>query len=139
MAICVSDDETMALRPYRIAIIEIFDSRFARLNSALQETIKPFVNRAFEAGLITEQVKDEKNFNSVIVEFKNGLEWCKSVTEIQDQCKSFVEILEDLRGPARMAGKDLRQELQKVFGMSIYMCYMDHYLNIYFMFNMYAI
>ena len=135
----VSDDETMVLRRYKIAIFEIFDTRFSRLNSSLKNTIESFVNKAFEAGLITEQVKDEKNFNSVIVEFKTGLEWCKSVTEIQKQCVSFVEILEDLGGPARMAGKKLCQELQKVLGMYIYMCYMDHYFYIYFTFNMYAI
>ena len=132
---CVSDDETKALRPYKIATFKIFNSRFAKLNSSLQTTIEPFVNNAFEAGLINEQVKKEKNLNSVIDEFKAGFEWCKSVTEMKDRCRSFVEILEELGGSARMAGKDLHQELQKVFGMYIW----DHYLYIYFMFYMYAI
>lgn len=118
-SICVFDEETTALRRYKVAIFKIFDSWFTKLNSVLQNTMEPFVNEAFAVNLITRQVRDEKIFNSVIDEFKAGLELCKSVKEIQKRCVSFVEILEDLGGPARMAGKDLCQELQQVSGMYI--------------------
>ena len=105
------------LRSYRLAVIDVFDAHYDILSSSLKKSIDTFADKAFQAHLISESVWEEKNYSSIVHEFKTRLKLCKSTLEVQTQCRSFIEILEDLNGPARIVGRDLCEELQKLFGM----------------------
>ena len=105
------------LSNYRLAVIDVFDTHYDILNSLLKTSIDTFASKAFQARLISEPVWEEKSYSSIVHEFKTGLKLCKSISEVQTQCCSFVDILVDLNGPARTFGKDLCEELQKLFGM----------------------
>ena len=105
------------LRSYRLAVNGIFDSRFDILNSLLKNSIDAFASKAFQAQLISEPVREVKNYSSIVREFKIGLELSKSISEIQTRCCSFIEILEDLSGPPKIVGRDICEELLKLLGM----------------------
>ena len=116
------------LRSYRKAVINIFDTHFNVLSLSLKKSIDTFASKAFESQLISEGAREQKSYSSIVHEFKVSLELCKSILEVQTQCSSFIEILIDLNGPPRRAGRDLCEELQMLLGMC---CVYNSDLDIY--------
>ena len=106
-----------ALRNYTRAVTAVFTSYYAKLSSAVEGTMDSFASKAYSAGLISSPVMKNKNFSSIYEEFKVGLELCKSVSEIRKRWKSLTDILEDLGGPAGVAGRDLKEKLSSLTGM----------------------
>ena len=100
-----------SLESYRKAVIDIFNSQYANLSSALQGCMTKFAEEAFAASLISESVMRSENFADIANEFKTGLKLRKTVEEIQTLCHGLVRILEDLCGPAAIVGRDLAAEL----------------------------
>ena len=71
--------------------------------------------RAYSAGLISSPVMKNKNFSSINEEeFEVGLELYKSVSEVRKRWKSLTDILEDLGGPAGVAGRNLKEKLSSL-------------------------
>ena len=106
-----SSSDQKAIKSYRKAVVDLLDTNFSKLNSALEGCLEAFAKKAFEAKLISGQVMKDKNFTSMIDEFKAGMEWCRNTLEIQNRCTDFIEILESLGGPAETAGQDLNVKL----------------------------
>lgn len=103
--------EASSLRDYRKAVVDVFTSYYAKLSSATEGCITQLAEKAFEAKLISNQVMKEKNFTSIYNDFKTGLELRTSVSEIKRHCKCFIEILEDLGGPAAIVSSDVMAKL----------------------------
>ena len=102
------------LERYRKAVIDVFNSQYANLSSALQGCITKFTEEAFAVSLISESVMRSENFADIANEFKTGLKLGKTVEEIQTLCHCLVRILEDLGGPAAIVGRNLTAELSKL-------------------------
>ena len=109
----MSDEK--ALRSYRRDVIDVFDSHYDKLCLVLKESMQQFANKAFAAKLISDEVRDEKKFSSIMNQFKAGLECRNSDLEIQEDWKCYVEILKDLCGPAPIAGENLAIKLPIAF------------------------
>lgn len=60
---------------------------------------------------------NEYNFSTIPYEFKAGLYCCSSILEVRQQWKILTNILENLGGPAGVAGKDLKEKLSSLTGM----------------------
>ena len=110
----VMSDER-ALRSYRRDVIDVFDSHYDKLCLVLKETMESFANKAFAAKLISDEVRNEKKFSSIMSQFKARLECRNSDLEIQEDWKCYIEILEDVGGPAAIAAKDLAIKLPIAF------------------------
>ena len=106
-----SFSDPKVIKSYRKAVVDLLDTNFNKLNSALEGCLEVFARKAFEAKLITDQVMKDKNFTGMISEFKAGMEWCSNTLEIQSQCTVFLKILESLGGPAEIAGQHLYVKL----------------------------
>lgn len=113
----VSDD---ALRIYKNAIVDVFQDAYDNLKSALQDSMASFSGKVFSAGLISSPVMRTEHFEGIVHQFTSGLKMMKNVLEVQKHCQSFIDILEDIRGPARIAGRNLTQKLSALSGMCIY-------------------
>ena len=100
-----------SLESYVKAVIDVFNSQYANLSSALQGCMTKFTEEAFAADLISESVMRNENFADIASEIKTGLKLRKTVKEIQTQCHCLVRILEDLGGPAATVGRNLIAEL----------------------------
>ena len=79
--------------------------------------MEEFASKAFAARLISVEVMNDKNFSSIYHEFNAGLEFCVSISEVKKRWKILTNILEDLGGPARVAGWDLNKKLSSLTGM----------------------
>ena len=103
-----------ALKRYRRDVIKTFTSFYANLSAVLEGTMETFSNKAYSSGLISSSVM---TFFNIYQEFKAGLELCRSISEIQERWKSLIDILEDLGGSPRMAGRNLYETLTNLDGM----------------------
>ena len=114
------------LERYRKAVIDVFNSQYANLSSALQGCITKFTEEAFAVSLITESVMRSENFADIANEFKTGLKLKKTVEEIQTNCRCLSRILEGLGGPAAIVGSNLTMGLSPLApqycGMSMTTC-----------------
>ena len=110
-----NDDK--ALRSYRQAVINVFNSFYANLSAAVKGAMESFAAKAFAADLISSPDMNNRTFYNIYQEFQAGLNLCRSILEIQKRWKSLTDILVDLGGPARMAGMYLNEELTKLNGM----------------------
>ena len=113
-----------SLESYKKAVIDVFNSQYANLSSALQGCMtKKFTEEAFAASLISESVMRSENFADIANELKTGLKLGKTVEEIQTNCHRLVRILEDLGGPATIVGRNFAAELSTLAaqyqGMSV--------------------
>ena len=106
-----------ALESYRRAVINVFTSHYAGLSSSVEGTMDSFASKAYSVGLISSPVMKNKNFSSIYEEIKVELELCKSISEVRKRWKSLTDILEDLGGPAGVAGRDLKENLSSLTGM----------------------
>ena len=106
-----------ALRSYRRAVINLFTSHYADLNSVLESSMLSFADKAFAAGLISSSVMENINFSSIYEEFKVGLQLCRSISEVQERWKTLTDILEDIGGPASFVGRILNEKMSSLTGM----------------------
>ena len=106
-----------ALRNYTRAVIGIFISYYPKLSSAVEGTMDSFASKAYSARLISSPVMKNKNFSNIFEEFKIGLQLCRSISEVQERWKTLTDILEELGGPASIAGRELNKQLSSLTGM----------------------
>ena len=115
------------LESYQKAVIDTFNSQYAKLSSALQGCMTKFTEEAFAASLISESVMKSENFADIANEFKTELKSRKTVEEIQTHCQCLVRILKGLGGPAATVGRNLEMELSTLAhlyqGMSMSTCW----------------
>ena len=99
--------EEEAVKKYRRVVVEEFNNQYAVISSVLKGSMQTFVEKAYAARLISETVMKCKEFSMIATEFKAGLQFEHTVLDIQQYCQRFLDILEDLGGPAVSAGKHL--------------------------------
>ena len=104
---------TKDITSYRRAVIDVFVSYYDRIRSVLKGSMEDFTSKAFSAHFISSQ---NMEFVSIFEQFKTGFESCRSVLEIQQQYKCFIDILLDIGGPVGNTGKEIKEELAKLTG-----------------------
>ena len=131
LSLYVSED---TLTVYKWAVVDVFQDAYDNLRSVLENSMTSFSGNAYSAGLISSHVMRTKNFEGILQEFTSGLKMMKNVLEVQKHCQILIKILEDIRGPAAIAGRNLTQKLSALSGTCIYII---SYKKIVFSFNCY--
>ena len=99
--------ESDVLKKYKKAVKNEFNSCYAKLSSALEGSMQKFAEKARAADLISVSVMKSRNFDNIATDFLAGLDFKDRVLDIQEYCQCFIDILEDLGGPAVDAAKHL--------------------------------
>ena len=99
--------EVKAVKKYRRVVVEEFNSQYAVISSVLEGSMSKFVEKARGAHLISETVMKSKDFSMIATDFLAGLNFKVTVLDIEQYCQRFLDILEDLGGPAVDAAKHL--------------------------------
>ena len=89
---------------YRRAVVGVFISYSYKIHSKLKAIMVDFVGRAYAAHFIPSQ---DMEFASIFEQFKTGFESCRSISEIQQRYKCFIDILLDIGGPVEDIGKEI--------------------------------
>ena len=108
-----SNTETEDIKSYRRAVVDVFVSYSYKIHSELKSIVVDFAGRAFSAHFISSQ---DMEFASIFEQFKTGFESCRSISEIQQRYKCFIDILLDIGGPVGDTGKEIEEELANLTG-----------------------
>ena len=108
-----SNVETEDITSYRRAVINVFVSHYDRIRSVLKGNMEDFASKALSAHFISSQLME---FLSIFEQFKTGFELCRSILEIQQRYKCFIDILLDIGGPVGDTGKEIEEELTNLTG-----------------------
>ena len=98
-------DESDGLTKYRETVVTVFNSQYYVLRSAVEDSMQEFAGKAYAAHMISKSVMRSKDFYSITTDFLDGLNFKNSVQDIQQYCQRFIDILEDLGGPALEAAR----------------------------------
>ena len=108
-----SNTETEDIISYRRAVVGVFVSYYYKIYSEVKGIMVDFAGRAFAAGFISSQ---NMEFASIFEQFKTGFASCRSISEIQQRYKHFIDILLDIGGPVGVIGKEIEANLAKLPG-----------------------
>ena len=104
---------TVDITSYRRAVIDVFVSHYDRLRSVLKGSVEDFASKAYSKQLISSLLME---FASIFEQFKTGFESCRSISEIQQRYKCFIDILLDIGGPVGDTGKEIEGKLSNLTG-----------------------
>ena len=76
-----------SLESYKKAVIDVFNSQYAHLSSALQGCMTKFTEEAFDSSLISESVMSSENFADI-----TNSSLCSSI-EVDEDCRGDTRIL----------------------------------------------
>ena len=88
----------------------VLKTRFASLSRSLKDTLPYVAAEMYSKGLISEVVKDNPTYDSMIREFEAGLQFLESVSELENHCQLFLKCLSIQGGPAAGAAKALAKD-----------------------------
>ena len=108
-----SNTETVDITSYRRAVVDVFVSYYDRIRSVLEGNMVSFSSKAFAAHFISSQFME---FASIFEQFKTGFESCRSISEIQQRYKRFIDILLNIGGPVGYTGKEIEEKLSNLTG-----------------------
>ena len=104
--------EGKTLKTYRKTVIGVYERYYLKLSSLLDGSMRSFAGKALEAKLINFTAMKDANFENIFSEFRAGLQWKSSISEIQQLSQCFIDILDDIGGQLEEAGKDLAVNLR---------------------------
>ena len=108
-----SNTETEDIKSYRRDVIDVFVSYYDRIRSVLEGNMVSFSGKAFAAHF-TSSLNME--FPSIFELFKTGFKSCRSISEIQQRYKCFIDILLDIGGPVGDVGQEIKGKLSNLTG-----------------------
>ena len=98
----------------------VLQSKFASLSRSLKDTLPYVAAEMYSKELISEAVKDNPTYESIIREFEVGLQFLESASELENHCQLFLKCLSIQGGPvtgaARALTKDWNDEVNKNCG-----------------------
>ena len=89
---------------------EVLKTKYASLSHSLKDTLPYVAAEMYSKGLISEAVKDNPTYDSMIREFEAGLQFLQSVPELENHCQLFLKCLSIQGGPVEIAAKTLAND-----------------------------
>ena len=108
-----ANTETEDITSYRRDVTDVFILYYNRIHSVLKGSMEDFTSRAYSAHFISSQNMEVAN---IFEQFKTGFESCRSILEIQQRYKCFIDILLDIGGPVEDTGKEIEEKLSSLTG-----------------------
>ena len=105
--------EIVDITSYRRAVVDVFVSHYDRIRNVLKGNIEDFTSKTFSARFISSQ---NMEFPSIFEQFTAGFESCRSMLEIKQRYKCFIDILLDIGGPVGDTGKEIEEKLSNLTG-----------------------
>ena len=107
-----AEEETLSekqIEDLRRGLEDILTRRSAVMGKAVANCIGSFAGEMFSGGCICKDVKDDPSFDKILHEFTTYLQLNKTVKEMEDSCKVFLDALQKCGGPLQKAAQDLTE------------------------------
>ena len=94
----------------RILIKRVLDEYHATLINLPKESLKDLADEMFFADIISTGVQKAPTFDNIIEEFKTGMTFKRTLTELQEYLVTFLTSLKNVRGSFAGASDCFRKE-----------------------------
>ena len=101
---------TTDIEAFKKGVSDSITSRYAKLGGTLEGSMEPFARYMFEAGLINRTTMRGQNYDDIMSQFISGMDFKHSISELQEHCRLFTDVLKKLGGAAKMAASEFTQE-----------------------------
>ena len=78
--------------------------------SLTEQSLPDLASRLYSAHIISVAVQKKPTMDDILSEFKSGLKFKKSLDNIQQYCKQFLEAFKDVGGSYKAASDRLRDD-----------------------------
>ena len=85
-------------------------SKYTILSEALKGPMESYALHMHEAHLIDRETMRGQKYDDIMGQFISGMDFKHSISEIQDHCRLFTDVLDKLGGPTKMAGSEFTKE-----------------------------
>ena len=107
MASCTSAADIGA---FKKSVKASITSKYAILSEALKGPMESFALHMHEAHLIDRETMRGQKYDDIMGQFISGMDFKHSISEIQEHCRLFTDVLEKLGGAAKMASSKFTKE-----------------------------
>ena len=102
----ITDDTT----DLKTAVRDSIKFRYATLKGALEGSMKSFAGELYQADLINGEAMKCHNYDVIMSQFISGMDFKHTISELQEHCQLFTDVLEKLGGAAKMASSEFTKE-----------------------------
>ena len=100
-------------------IREAMDRNHASLSNLFEDSIKEVAEEMLSAGIISRIKMKEPSSDTILNSFDVGLNFKKTVQEIEDHCKKFLSVFYEFGGPFSDAAQSIAAQIEESVGKSI--------------------
>ena len=110
MATDVGTSSTTDVKAFKKGVNDSIKFKYATLKGALEGSMESFAGEMYQAGLINGEAMKSHNYDVIMSQFISGMDFKHTISELQEHCKLFTDILEKLGGAAKMAANEFTAE-----------------------------
>ena len=84
--------------------------KYATLKGALEGSMESFAGEMYQADLINREAMKSHNYDVIMGQFISGMNFIHSISELQEHCQVFVDVLEKMGGAAKITSSEFTKE-----------------------------
>ena len=101
---------TTDIEAFKKGVNNSVKSKYATLKGALEGSMESFAGEMYQADLINGEAMKSHKYDVIMSQFISGMDFKHSISELQEHCQLFTDVLEKLGGAAKMAANEFTKE-----------------------------
>ena len=110
MATAGSTSSTTDVEAFKKGVSDSIKFKYATLQGALEGSMESFAGEMYQADLINREAMKSHNYDVIMSQFISGMDFKHTISELQEYCQLFTDVLEKLGGAAKMAASEFTKE-----------------------------
>ena len=110
MATAAGTSSTTDVEAFKKGVSDSIKFKYAILKGALEGSMESFAGEMYQADLINGEAMKSHKYDVIMSQFISGMDFKHTISELQEHCQLFTDVLEKLGGAAKMAASEFTQE-----------------------------
>ena len=110
MATAGDPSSTTDIEAFKKGVRDSIKFKYATLKGALEGSMEFFAGEMCLSDLINGEAMKSHNYDVIMSQFISGMDFKRTISELQEHCQLFTDVLEKLGGAAMMAASEFTQE-----------------------------
>ena len=110
MATVGGTSSTTDIEAFKKGVNNSVKSKYATLKGALEGSMESFAGEMYQADLINGEAMKSHKYDVIMSQFISGMDFKHTISELQEYCQHFTDVLEKLGGAAKMAANEFTKE-----------------------------
>ena len=106
MATAGGTSSTTDVEAFKKGVSDSIKFKYATLKGALEGSMESFAGEMYQADLINREAMKSHKYDVIMSQFISGMDFKHTISELQEHCQLFTDVLEKLGGAAKMASSE---------------------------------